>query len=350
MSRILYLVAGEGNGHARRSAAVIEELKSRGHEVVAVSDRQAISILSDVADKVVEAVTPHMVYQDNRVLAWRTFFLNLSNLPKFIKDVFRIRRLSDSFDPAVVVTDFNPMGSFLAKRPLISIDNQGVITNADFEVPKGWIIEYLKSKLVVRLMVPCARARLVTCFWNAPMRINAVRIDPIVSRKIRDLRQKKGKHLLVYQTSTTNHDLAKLLPELDIEVRAYGFGKVGKTGKATFLPFDNNRWFDDLSSCRAVILNGGFSLISEALFLKKPILCFPIGHQFEQALNAFYLEKEGLGVWGKEQSATEVKRFLHQADLIQKKLSRVKLDHGSIRAADLIEKLIDSSQRKNFRS
>jgi uncharacterized protein (TIGR00661 family) len=51
----------------------------------------------------------------------------------------------------------------------------------------------------------------------------------------------------------------------------------------------------DLASAKAVISTAGFTLISEALYLGKPLLVMPNGGIFEQTLNALYLKRENLG-------------------------------------------------------
>jgi uncharacterized protein (TIGR00661 family) len=45
-----------------------------------------------------------------------------------------------------------------------------------------------------------------------------------------------------------------------------------------------------------VIASGGFTLMGEAVYLHKPMLAVPLTGQFEQVLNARYLEQVGYGV------------------------------------------------------
>ena len=61
-------------------------------------------------------------------------------------------------------------------------------------------------------------------------------------------------------------------------------------------PFSETGFVDDLASARAVIAGGGFSLMGEAVYLHKPMLSVPLAGQFEQVLNARYLEKLGYGL------------------------------------------------------
>ncbi len=64
--------------------------------------------------------------------------------------------------------------------------------------------------------------------------------------------------------------------------------------------FNEDRFFNDLGSCKAVLANGGFTLISESIYLKKPVLSIPVKGQFEQILNAIYLERLGYGEFHEE--------------------------------------------------
>src|SRR5258708_33280558 len=75
-----------------------------------------------------------------------------------------------------------------------------------------------------------------------------------------------------------------------------------------FQPFGEEKFIDALASCKAVIAGGGFTLMGEAVFLHKPMLAVPLARQFEQVLNARYLEREGFGRWA--ESLDEAKTVL----------------------------------------
>lgn len=340
--KIAYFVAGEGNGHATRSTGVIQELKKRGHEVIAVSDSNAIPVLSRVC-QVVEAVTPHMIYNKNSVAAMQTLRLNLFALPKFFRDLKRVKRLIAGFRPDLIITDFNPMACFIRKVPIISLDNQGIISEGRYNIPKGWWMEWFKSIIVVKAFTR-ANARLITCFFNVQVKhISSKIVGPILSKEVKALKPRNGKHLLVYQTSNSNQVLAGILQQIGVGVKAYGFSREGRIGNIEFIPFNREQWFKDLASCKAVIINGGYSLMTEALALRKPILSFPVHHQFEQVLNAYYLEREGLGVWGKKQDLETIRAFLQIVPSLKKRLAKKEWSDGACEAADEIEGLINGN-------
>ncbi len=71
---------------------------------------------------------------------------------------------------------------------------------------------------------------------------------------------------------------------------------VGTTdGCIEYRPRSVDGFLDDLVGCAGVVTGGGFSLLSEAVYLHKPVLSVPLAGQFEQLMNARYLEREGYG-------------------------------------------------------
>jgi hypothetical protein len=62
-------------------------------------------------------------------------------------------------------------------------------------------------------------------------------------------------------------------------------------------------------------------LISEAVFLQKPICSFPLGGQFEQWLNGYMVEKMNYGRFFENFSSDAIKAFLYDIGDFNKSLS-----------------------------
>jgi uncharacterized protein (TIGR00661 family) len=90
----------------------------------------------------------------------------------------------------------------------------------------------------------------------------------------------------------------------------YGCHDDRTLANVTFRKFDEDQFLVDLASARAVICNGGYTLMSEALHLGKPILSVPLRRHGEQQLNALYLEALGLGRRAKNPDANIFRDFL----------------------------------------
>ena len=72
----------------------------------------------------------------------------------------------------------------------------------------------------------------------------------------------------------------------------------------TLCGFSEPGFLEDLRTARAAVAGGGFSLLSEAVSFKVPLLSVPVAHQYEQELNARYLEKLGYGAWAAPSSSS----------------------------------------------
>jgi uncharacterized protein (TIGR00661 family) len=119
-----------------------------------------------------------------------------------------------------------------------------------------------------------------------------------------------AEHVLVYQTQTTNVDLVPSLKRLPYRFKVYGLGREGVEGNVTLCSFSETRFLEDLRTARGVIAGGGFTLLSEAVSIGIPVLSVPVRAQYEQELNARYIEALGYGSWAKQLDTDVVARFL----------------------------------------
>ncbi|HMB90388.1 MAG TPA: glycosyltransferase family protein, partial [Rhodothermales bacterium] len=101
-------------------------------------------------------------------------------------------------------------------------------------------------------------------------------------------------------------------------------------------------FLEDLATSRAVLCTAGFTLISEALYLGKPLLVVPNRGIFEQTLNALFLKREGLGeaVIGRCITTEDVQHFLSRLDTYEKHL-RDRPACGNANAIACIERVLE---------
>src|SRR5438094_297431 len=88
-------------------------------------------------------------------------------------------------------------------------------------------------------------------------------------------RPESGAHLLVYQTYTTHAELPRLLEKTGLECRIYGLRRdlrePVREGKLVYMPFSERQLVEDLRTARGVVASGGFTLMSEAVYLHRPV-------------------------------------------------------------------------------
>ena len=94
----------------------------------------------------------------------------------------------------------------------------------------------------------------------------------------------------------------------------------------------------DLASCRGIITNGGFTLISEAIYLKKPIYSVPVKNQMEQEINAYYLEKEGYGISSRIINKKTLEKFIKNLKTYEKNLKKY---NARVNDFSLVDEKID---------
>lgn len=323
MANILYGVNGEGAGHSTRSREVISHLQQRGHQVhVASFDRGLQNLAGDF--DVTEIYGFRFAYVNNRVRYRRTVARNLITAPGALRSLRRLLRLIEERRIHLVVTDFEPLTCAAGRHkrlPVISLDNQHCLTNARISYPRRHARDAAAAKLVTRLMTPGADAYLVISFFQAPLRDRKTFLfPPILRQEVLAARPSAGEHVLVYVTSPSR-ELVRVLRQVPCRFLCYGFGREDSEGNLSFQKPGLDTFLDHLVSCRAIIANSGFSLVSEALHLGKPYLAVPVQHQFEQVFNAHYLEKTGYGAYGEDLDEERVRAFLSGLDRYRSRLA-----------------------------
>jgi len=303
---ILYGVVGEGMGHAMRSRVILEHLVEQGHDVEIMASGRAVDFLAKRFEGVNKIHGLHMIYEENRVRPAKTLLSNVLTgavgLPKNIAAYFE---LISSFRPEAVISDFESWTYLYAKThrlPILSIDNMQVInrTTLPDAIVEGHQTEFQLTKAFIKSKLPWCNDYFITTFFRPPLRKEKTRLfPPILRPEILSANRRRGDHILVYTTGEGNDTFKDALAKTGIECRIYGMRR-GLTeeqveGNLRFQPFSEDKFIDDLASCKAVIAGGGFTLMGEAVYLHKPMLAVPLARQFEQVLNARYLELEGYG-------------------------------------------------------
>ncbi|MDR1818987.1 MAG: glycosyltransferase [Methanobrevibacter sp.] len=327
--KIFYSICGEGLGHAIRSAVVIEELLKKYNVYIFSSDR-AYKYLSEKFDNVYEIGGFNTVYQDNSVKNRKTLYKAIKDTPSHLKENYAILyKKARKLKPNIIITDFENYSNILAKLlniPILSVDNVHMITKTKVDYPKKSQAEMLKSKGVIKSFMIRPKKYILTSFFYPEVKNpeKVVIYPPIIRNDIRRLKPSYENHVFVYQTSPTNKKLLNSLKEVDEKFIIYGFNQDKTDENLTFRKFNETMIYDDMKDCKAIITNGGFSLITEAIYLKKPIYSIPAKGNFEQLLNGFYVEKLGYGMMNRDISTKTIEKFLSNLSVYQANLKKVK--------------------------
>jgi uncharacterized protein (TIGR00661 family) len=283
----------------------------------------------------------------------------VSGWPESIREYYRI---CEEFAPDVVVSDFESFAALFARRhglPLVCIDNIQAVDRCrhDRALLATRKVEYRLTRELVGMKAPGAFHYVVTTFFFPPLRKRRTTLVPSILRdEILTARSEPGAHLLVYHTASGNEALPEALAACGIPCRVYGLRRDLEhdvvEGNLLYRPFSEQGFVDDLRTSCGVVAGGGFTLLSEAVYLRKPVLSIPIRGQFEQVLNALYLERLGYGRHADAPTAEAIERFLERIPACEEALRAYEQDGNDVALRVIGERLQEASaaRRRWFRA
>jgi uncharacterized protein (TIGR00661 family) len=250
----------------------------------------------------------------------------------------------------VVVTDFESWSYLYAQAhnlPVISIDNMQVLsrcTQPD-DVIAGHLPEFLLAKGIVRAKLPMAQHYVVTTFFFPELRKDRTTlVPPILRPEVLAARPSEGEHVLVYSSAESAETLEATLREFPGQTFLVyglrrGIGDEQVDGHLRHQPFSEQGFIDHLASARAVVAGGGFSLLSECVYLHKPVLSVPLAGQFEQVCNARWLQRLGWGLCRESVALDDVAELLDRAGEFGRALGSWQQD-GNSRTFEVVDALL----------
>ena len=322
MAKIIYAVAGEGFGHSSRSHLIGQRLIDAGHDCIFVGSQKSLLYLKQYfGERVKEIFGLSFAFVDGRIDKSETLKRNLLKLPEGNRQNDELfKKHFEPFGPDLVISDFEPFSAWWAWRnrvPFISIDHEHVLTLCKLEHTRGNWFSRITASVVTECHYVGAVAYIIVNFFDAPLRVDsAVLAPPIIRPVVCSLKAEEGEHILLY--STTGEDEEQLREVLDKfgeqKFYVYGFDKSAEYKNCIFKERSTEGFLADLAGARGVIASAGFSLISECMYLKKKMLLLPLAGQYEQIINAHYVQKLGLGILSDKLDEVILARFLDELD------------------------------------
>ena len=331
LMRILYGLSGDGYGHSSRAKVVGSYLKEWGHDLKFVTSGRSVDVLKDYGFDVFEVSGMEIKFIKGKLQKGKTLAYNAKIVSDNLSQWQRFHELMKEFKPDLCISDMDPIVPILRfwyNKPLICIDNQHRITNLKFDVPKKYYKDYLLAKIVVNNFVARAEHFIITSFTEVEIKTkNTTIVPPVIRDEVKSLKPSYGSKILVYLTRE-NQKVIDILKCFDEDFVIYGYN-VNKKDKN--LEFKKKETFlDDLKNCKAVIATAGFTLMSEALYLKKAYLALPLEGQFEQVLNSLFLKNAGYGDYSDDSEKEDVAKFLNNIESYNKQLKDYSWDFNKL--------------------
>ena len=355
MAKIIYSLSGQGRGHTSRVIAISDELRGAGHEVVFCCGGTAREILEAEGETVLPVPALRQAMHGNAVQLTQTVAYNWRHVLRLPLTVAELAVTLEDERADLLITDFEAFSPRAAQRiglPVLSFNHQQVVTETRYRLPARYRLNAAFTGTVIRAIAPRRpQHQLLSSFFFPPVKEPArtTLVPPIIRPAVQAVTPTDGDRVLVYFNQTRGAGFVlDALREVDAAFTVYNFEPppdVEAYPNLTFKAPCLDGFLRDLARSRAVICTAGFTLISEALFLGKPLLVVPNRGIFEQTLNALFLRREGLGeaVIDRPLVARDVAAFLDRSARYRARM-RGRDTCGNKAALACIERLLSENQ------
>jgi len=344
--RIAYGVMGYGRGHAMRSGAVLPSLMAE-HEVTVFAGGDAYEVLAPKFPTVRIPIIGYVYNERGGHSGPRTLKRNFAPMADLlfggagaalVEKEFRQRGID------LVISDSEAWTHRAAQKlkiPRISYDHVGIIAYCKPHFPPDLRLLGLRDAIGYRALMGVPERILISSFYPAePAYPNMHIVGPMLRPEVLQAKpEDSGEFLMAYFNKGEHQYLPHIdraLRLLDLPVVVYGTPFRGQSENLDFRAPGNEAFIRDLASCKAVLSTAGNQLIGEAIHFGKPILALP-EEAFEQRLNAYMIERMGVGMRGDRHRLTpsDVDRFLGNYDFYRSNMG----DHARDGRAEAIETL-----------
>jgi uncharacterized protein (TIGR00661 family) len=350
MVKILYSVNGDGLGHATRSVPIIQALSKKHKVKVLVSSVRSGNFMKNYLENVTMYDGVRFIYDKNSVNVHKTITKNARKVLSRSSNLKIIYDLIKKYHPQIIITDCDFPTIIVAKFfkiPIICVCNIHSLSEMNYAVPREYKKIYYAQKMLIKAISNKIDYHVLTTFFYLPVKKkNVFLYPPILREEILKMVPKRKKHYLIYQTSSTDENLVSVLKSVNEKFIVYGYDNSEIDGNITFRKTNNEQFFKDFKDCKACIANGGYSFISEAVSLHKPILSIPINGQFEQVLNALQIKRLGYGDICNSINQKTLLNFIKNNDRYYNNIKKHKIEDNSKIIAKIEGLIIQSIEAK----
>lgn len=320
--RFLFCITGVGAGNATRNLAILEQLRSFGPcEIRIATQGRALEILREKYDTFpLETIT----YSNSGKFSFVDLVKANLNFPKkFVENVRRSRRAMEEFQPDVVLAD----SDFYCLRParqlgirLVTLNNSAIVIetvrrhgglppNCRFSYHAIERTDYFLQRRYAQHVL-CPTLKELEGLEN-----KFVQVPPMVRPDICPLTEPGDEIVVLTGGSGIDADSIDLRELEGERVRMIGtpLSKVPPGARSVGFTLDVMEHFP---KARVLVVQGGFSSVSEAVALRVPTVMVPIANHAEQWVNGQIVESLGSGISvrnGREAGAA-VRRILRDYD------------------------------------
>ena len=351
-AKILFIVNGLGLGNATRCDSLIQQMDHGRTSFDVVTSGNGVGYFEKRDYVNIALEMKSLEYKkggDGRLSILQT----LRSLPVqclvFLSNVRSLRTIitRSDYDAIVIDSDYTMCGwRRVTRAPVFALNNANIVVRECKKLgplPRSARLQFLVERL------DSFFSRLLPDWVISPaLRPGAsegqvLECPPFV-RKDLEVRQRgvRVERLLVMLSGSAFGSTTSFLGQLDIDRRIL-VDVVGREGTSTGRITYHGKVFENaglLNRADIMVINGGFSAVSEAAVLKIPAVVIPVENHAEQWVNARLFEDMGLGLVANVENVTEKLRGLvdNYAWFIENHRESQCKTGGALQAAELIER------------
>lgn len=321
LKTILYGICGIGNGHFYRELPVIRHLLAQGHRVVVFTYGEVPSCFqrefvtkSPLNLMVISVINPYLVGSSTGLDFKATADQNKGNKDFLEVNALAMEAANTQGPYHLVISDYEMVSAQYAYAkgiPLVTMDQQSKFLYGKFPQPLGGTCYYQDEIERLRMFFPTAHRRIVISFFDIPPGPDAVRypvqvMGPILRPEILQGRNQPTQPILLVYMSAQNFQPQQAIQWIQVlettrvlNIHMYvppNFTPPkSRNGRLHFHPHGHPSFHLHLLTCKGIISHAGHSLMCEAMYLRKPVLCVPLAI-YEQQLSAAVIHENGFGV------------------------------------------------------
>jgi len=320
--RILYSICGIGLGHATRSNEIIESIKKENELIIACPSHIKEFINKDCKE-IIEIDFIELSSSTKSYDFFKTFKKNAGKIPKIFKRNFELFD-EKAFNVDLVITD-HEITSFLwaktrNKKTILISNVHGIfyshLIDSTFNPLKIFYtlpLDFLPTTITsfadiiinTHIYVPKKKKFLNTYFFG-----------PIIDSKIIKKKKqttKKNKILVYLPTEVAKKTLEELKKIEEIKDKKIIFSGEKKLKREEFIK--------ELSESDFFICHGGLNSLSEALYLKKPVLVIADPTFYERYFNGSIAANLNYGKIIKKPERKEIIEFIKRIPEFEQQLN-----------------------------
>lgn len=357
---ILFLINGLGLGNSTRCQAVIDELCEMGYQISIATSGNGLLYFKAQNYPIFEMRSFAYGNNKNKFSLIKTLLLIPTIVKNLISNYIQLFKILKATQYAAIVFDSDYTVSclcFFQHPPLIALNNSQFVVNFlknQQNNPRSiggqyWIerLDSLFHNIIPDLVISPS---LISYHSNT----KKIRSVPVIVRNDFVPQARRGfakKILVMLSGSQFKTNLVALtdprLSSFQIQILSDKTDLQKNIQKIKYI-YNNTAL---LKEADILVTNAGFSSISEAYILQKPLICLPIANHAEQYANAKIVEKIGFGTIANEYNIVDkLIEVSNNYERIKKSFLQQKPTNGAHLAAQIIHKAVTASSAKKAKA